>query len=223
MRTDTVEFWNEIWSTMDHAFADHDRALVDHVDDLKPGRALDLGCGPGGNAIWLAERGWQVTAVDFSEVVIDKARKRVADSGIEVEFVVSDVTTYRLDGRYDLITSFYIQLWPDQRARMLSNAAEVLAPGGRLLFVSHDKSRPLAGWSDEDLASLTTPAEVVAELPGLDIKRAAVVEEDGAHMSHMPDPHEDGGHEHVHGSHEHTEDAEHSHGATTIVVAVRPG
>ena len=223
MRTDTVEFWNEIWSTMDHAFADHDRALVDHVDDLKPGRALDLGCGSGGNAIWLAERGWQVTAVDFSEVVIDKARKRVADSGIEVEFVVSDVTTYRLDGRYDLITSFYIQLWPDQRARMLSNAAEVLAPGGRLLFVSHDKSSPPSGWSDEDLASLTTPAEVVAELPGLDIKRAAVVEEDGAHMSHMPDPHEDGGHEHVHGSHEHTEDAEHSHGATIIVVAVRPG
>ncbi len=223
MRTDTVEFWNEIWSTMDHAFADHDRALVDHVDDLKPGRALDLGCGSGGNAIWLAERGWQVTAVDFSEVVIDKARKRVADSGIEVEFVVSDVTTYRLDGRYDLITSFYIQLWPDQRARMLSNAAEVLAPGGRLLFVSHDKSRPLAGWSDEDLASLTTPEEVVAELSGLRIERADVVKESGAHMDDMPDRDESHGHEPHRHSGEYTEHGEgQSHGATTIVVAVRP-
>ena len=223
MGTDTVEFWNETWSTMDHTFADYDRALVDHIDSLKPGRALDLGCGSGGNAVWLAARGWQMTAVDFSEVAIEKAKARAADRGVGVEYVVSDVTTYHPEGLFDLITSFYIQLWPDQRARMLSAAAEALAPGGRLLFVSHDKSRAPAGWSDEDLASLTTPEEVVAELPGLKIERAEVVEEDGAHMEHMPDSNEEEGHEHLHGSHEHKEDAEHSHGATTIVVAVRSG
>ncbi len=223
MRTDTIEFWNETWATMDHTFADYDDTLADHAGGLPPGRALDLGCGSGGNAVWLAMRGWQTTAVDFSEVAIEKARMRAADSGVEVEFVVSDVTTYRPEGRYDLIMSFYIQLWPEQRARMLFNAAEALAPGGRFLFVSHDKSSPPSGWSDEDLASLTTPEEVVAELPGLEIKRAAVVEEDGAHMAHMPDPDEEGEGEHILGSHEYTEDAEHSQGATTIVVAVRPG
>ncbi len=222
MRTDTIEFWNETWATMDHTFADHDDTLADHAGGLPPGRALDLGCGSGGNAVWLAMRGWQTTAVDFSEVAIEKARMRAADSGVEVEFVVSDVTTYRPEGRYDLIMSFYIQLWPEQRARMLSNAAEALAPGGRFLFVSHDKSSPPSGWSDEDLASLTTPEEVVAELPGLEIKRAEVVEEDGAHMAHMPDPDEEGEGD-LHRSHEHAEDSEHSQGATTIVVAVRPG
>ena len=222
MGTDTVEFWNEIWSTMDHTFADYDETLVGHVKDLKPGRALDLGCGSGGNATWLAERGWKVTGVDFSDAAIEKAKVRAAERGVEVEFVVSDVTAYRPDGLYDLITSFYIQLWPDQRARMLSTAAEALAPGGRLLFVSHDKSCAPAGWSDEDLASLTTPEEVVAELPGLEIERADVVEEEGAHMSHMPDSDGEDEHEHHH-SHEHTGDEERSHGATTVVVAVRSG
>ena len=223
MSTDTVEFWNEIWSTMDHTFADHDQALADFATELKPGRTLDLGCGSGGNALWLAERGWRVTGVDFSDAAIEKGKTRAAERGVEVEFVVSDVATYRPDGQYDLVTSFYIQLWPDQRARMLAAAAEALAPGGRLLFVSHDKSSPPSGWSQEDLASLTTPDEVVAELPGLRIELAeVVVGESGAHMSQMPDPDEDDGHEHHHPPHEPAEDAEHSHGATTVVVAVRP-
>ena len=222
MRTDTMEFWNDTWSTMDHTFADYDEVLADHAEGLKPGHALDLGCGSGGNAVWLAERGWKVTAVDFSEVAIEKARMRAADRGVEVEFAVSNVTTYQPDGQYDLITSFYIQLWPDQRARMLSTAAEALAPGGRLLFVSHDKSSPPTGWSDEDLASLTTPEEVVSELLGLEIQRAEVVEDVGAHMEHMPDSNEEESHEHHHTSHEHAEDEEHFHGATTVVVAVRP-
>ena len=226
MRTDSVEFWNEIWSTMDHTFADHDQALVDHVEDLRPGRTLDLGCGSGGNAVWLAEHGWQVTAVDFSEVAIAKAKARAAERGVEVEFVASDVTTYRPNRLYDLITTFYIQLWPDQRARMLSMAVESLALGGKLLFVSHDKSAPPSGWSQEDLESLTTPDEVVAELPSLRIERAEVVEEAGTHMDDMPDP--DEGDDHHHESHEHdhvdrSEGEYHSHGASTVVVAVKPG
>ena len=131
MKSDTVEFWNEIWSTMDHTFAHYDELLVQHATGLKPGRALDLGCGPGGNAVWLAQCGWQVTAVDFSEAAIEKARDRAADQRVHVEFVVSDVTLYRPTGPYDLITSFYIQLWPSQRAQMLSNAVAALAPGGQ--------------------------------------------------------------------------------------------
>ena len=110
MRSDTVEFWNDIWSTIGHAFADHDELLAEHAGDLKPGRALDLGCGSGANAIWLAQRGWQVTAVDFSEVAIEKGKVQAADKQVGVEYVVSDVTTYRPNGLYDLIISFYIHL-----------------------------------------------------------------------------------------------------------------
>ena len=115
--TDTVEFWNDTWSTMGHTFSHYDQILMDCADDLEPGRALDIGCGSGGNAVWLAERGWQVTGVDFSDVAIEQARVRAADKRVEVEFVVSDATMYRPDGQYDLITSFYIHLWPEQRAR----------------------------------------------------------------------------------------------------------
>ncbi|MCY4653771.1 MAG: methyltransferase domain-containing protein [Dehalococcoidia bacterium] len=209
--TDTVEFWNDTWSEAGHTFSHYDQALMDCAGNLEPGRALDLGCGSGGNAVWLAERGWQVTGVDFSEVAIEKARTRAADKQVEVEFVVSDATAYRPDGLYDLITSFYIHLWPEQRARMLANAAEALAPGGRILFVSHDKSSPPSGWIRKDLGSLTTPDEVAAELPSLRIERAQVVEESAAHAECRP------GHEETE-DHDDHEPGQHSHGATTVVV-----
>lgn len=210
--SDTVEFWNEIWEMMEHTFADYDEALVDAVEGLPPGRALDMGCGTGGNAMWLAARGWQVTAVDFSKVAIQKAKQHAAERGIEVNFVAADAAEYQSQGEYDLITSFYIQLWSPQRAQMLSNMSKALAPGGRLLFVSHDKSVSPSGWSEEDLESLTTPEEIVSELSGLRIERAETVEESGAHMEHMPQPE----------AHDHHHDASQSPSATTIVVAVRP-
>ena len=146
MKSDTVEFWNEIWSTMGHTFADYDGLLAEYTLGLEPGRALDLGCGSGGNAVWLAGRGWRVTAVDFSAIALEQAKFRAADRRVEVEFIVSDVAAYRPNGLYDLITSFYIQLRPEQRAQMLSSAVEALSPGGRLLFVSHDQSSPPSGW-----------------------------------------------------------------------------
>ena len=212
--TDTVEFWNDTWSTMGHTFSDYDQVLMDCAGNLEPGRALDLGCGSGGNAVWLAERGWRVTGVDFSDVAIEKARIRAADKRVEVEFAVSDATVYSPDGLYDLITFFYIHLWPEQRARMLANAAEALAPGGRILFVSHDKSSPPSGWSRKDLESLTTPDEVAAELPSLRIERAQVVEEFGSHAEYRP------GHEDSE-DHDAHEPGLHFHGATTVVIGVR--
>ena len=214
MKTDTVEFWNDVWATMDQTFADHDVLLAKLAEGLQPGRALDLGCGSGGNAVWLAERGWQVTAVDFSEVAIEKGRMRASERGVEVEFAVSDVTTYRPDGQYDLVTSFYIHLWPEQRSQILAEAAKALNPGGRLIFVSHDASAPPDGWSREDLESLTTPHQVAAEVPGPRIEQAEVVEERGYHTEHtaISTALESLGN---------GEDSNRAQGATTVVVAVK--
>ena len=223
MKSDTVEFWNEIWSTMDHTFADYDELLVQHVTGLKPGRALDLGCGSGGNAVWLAQRGWQVTAVDFSEAGIEKARNRAADQRVHVDFVVSDVTVYWPTGPYDLIASFYIQLWPRQRAQMLSHAVAALAPGGRLLFVSHDQSAPPEGWSEEDLASLTNPQEVAAELPGLSIERAEVVEETGANSHGLAACAGHDSSELEHQSSQAPGGLGRCQGATTVVIGIKEG
>ena len=214
MKSDTVEFWNDVWATMDHTFADHDALLPKLVEGLQPGRALELGCGSGGNAIWLAKRGWRVTAVDFSVVAVEKGRMRANERGVEVEFVVSDVTAHRPDGRYDLVTSFYIQLWPEQRSRMLTEAAKALNPGGKLIFVSHDASAPPDGWSREDLESLTTPLQIVDELPGLKIEQAEVVEGSGAHT-------EDTASSTALESHDSGEESSRMQGATTVVVAVK--
>lgn len=224
MKSDTVEFWNEIWSTMGHTFADYDGLLAGYTLGLEPGRALDLGCGSGGNAVWLAGRGWRVTAVDFSAIALEQAKFRAADRRVEVEFIVSDVTAYRPNGLYDLITSFYIQLRSEQRAQMLSSAVEALSPGGRLLFVSHDQSSPPSGWSQEDLDSLTTPDEVVAELSGLRIERAEVLEEMGAHAEHTlcsEEPEDHASHESRDHSRKEPEHDSGFHGATTVVIAVK--
>ena len=221
---DSAEFWNEVWDTADPSEASHDGLLESIASGLAPGRALDIGCGASGNAIWLAERGWQVAGLDFSEVAVEKGRKMAASRGLDVEFIVADASTYRPDTLCRLITSFYIQLPPAQRRQMLSNAANALAPGGRLVFVSHDKSSPPSGWDTDELDTLTTPDEVAAELPDLVIERAEVIEVTGAHMTHMPTPDKEHAHKgHEHHPPEHSEAAKlDSHGGSTVVVARKP-
>ncbi len=153
----------------------------------------------GENAIWLAEQGWQVTAVDFSDEAVGMARKLASERGAAIDFVAADASEYQPDGLYDLITSFYIQLPPKGRAKMLSNVAKALAPGGVLLFVSHDKSTPPSGWREQDLLSLTTLEEVVPELNGLRIDKAVVVKDEGG--AHVAEAH-DSDDRHDHSSHE---------------------
>ena len=215
MSTDTPEFWNEIWADIEDCGSGSDEILVDQIECLTPGRALDVGCGTGGNAVWLAKHGWQVRAVDYSVVAIEKGKRLVAEEGVNVEFAVADASTHEPQGHYDLITCFYIQMVPPQRANMLAKVSKALAPGGTLLFVSHDKSGPPSGWSVEDLRSLTTPEEIVAELSELQIEQAFVLNHDseGSHASHM---HDDGGELEPHEAHD-------SHGSSsTIVRAIRP-
>lgn len=218
MTHDTRRFWNEMWADHDDFTPDVDHLLVAEMEGRTPGRALDIGCGAGGNAIWLAEQGWQVTATDFADAAIEKGKRLATRRGVQVEFVVAEATTFRPDDQYDLITSFYIQLPPDQRAKMLSIAASALTPGGTLLFVGHDKSDPPPRWTDEDMLSLTTPDGVASELRGLKIEQALVVGRDGGgHAAHAHDSEDD------HSTHERsTDECHNAHGSgSTVVKAVR--
>ena len=178
MSTDSPEFWNETWADLEARDSGSDEILAEQVEGLTPGRALELACGLGGNAVWLARVGWKVTAMDYSAVAIDKARQLAVEQGVAIEFVVADATSYVPQNQYDLITCFYIQLFPTQRANMLANISKILTPGGTLIFVGHDKTGSPSGWSEEDLTSLTTPEEIVAELPELQIEHAAVLSHD---------------------------------------------
>jgi len=174
----------------DHRYAEKEllwsakpnRFLVAEVADLPPGRALDLACGEGRNAIWLAERSWRVTAVDFSEVAIAKARERAARDGVEVDLVCLDLLEYEPEPQaYDLVLVLYLQIAAQERRIVLSRAADALAPGGTFLLVGHDLvnlTEGVGGPSDPDV--LYTPDDIVAELPGLEIEKAERVLRDVA-------------------------------------------
>ncbi len=176
MSTDSPEFWDNTWAEIGATGSGADEILAEQIGHLTPGRALEVGCGMGENAVWLAKKGWQVTAVDYSTVAIEKGMQLAAEQDVSVDFVLDDASKYQPMGSFDLITSFYIQLFPAQRAGMLANLTKGLAPGGTFLFVSHDKSGSPSGWSEEDLLSLTNPEEIVTELPDLQIVHALVLE-----------------------------------------------
>jgi len=153
-----------------------DPTLVDEIGALRPGRALDLGSGDGRNAIWLAGQGWQVTAVDFSEVALDRGRALATARGVQVEWQLADLLEWSPGARrFDLVTLFFIHLPPDERRDVYARAAAAVAPGGTLLIVAHDRTNladGVGGPQDPDV--LFAPDEVAAELAGFRVDRADV-------------------------------------------------
>lgn len=160
-----------VWS------ATPNRWVAEELAELPPGRALDLAAGEGRNAIWLAERGWDVTAVDFSQVAIDKAAALAARRGVTLRLVVADVTVWTPPAAaFDAVLVAYLQLPADRFATVLRRAAAALAPGGTLLVIGHDRDNLTRGYGGpQDPVVLVTVPEVTAALDGLDIVRAEQV------------------------------------------------
>jgi len=157
--------------------AEPNRFVVQELSNLRPGRALDLACGEGRNAVWLARRGWQVTAVDFSTIGLDKARQLAEQRGATVDFVLADLLDYEPQrDAYHLVLVVYLQISPDERAAVLLKGCSALAPGGVILVIGHDVSNLSDGiGGPRDPTLLYTPAAIAAELPGLSIQRAECV------------------------------------------------
>jgi 2-polyprenyl-3-methyl-5-hydroxy-6-metoxy-1,4-benzoquinol methylase len=115
-----------VWS------AEPNRFLVAETETLAPGQAIDLACGEGRNAIWLAEREWEVVGVDFSEVGLRKARELADARGVNVDWVAGDLLDYRPEPQaFDLVLVFYLQVPAAQRRPILQAAAEAIAPTAR--------------------------------------------------------------------------------------------
>ncbi|MFC8102248.1 class I SAM-dependent methyltransferase [Streptomyces sp. NPDC057363] len=153
--------------------------LVEIASGLAPGTALDLGCGTGGDTLWLAGAGWRVTAVDVSGTVTaqvaDTARERGLGDLVHTER--HDPAVGFPEGRFDLVTALYLQSPFDlPRTQVLRTAARALAPGGRLLIVDHGSIAPWS-WNQDHDASHPTPDEIAAGLAldpdGWSIERAA--------------------------------------------------
>ncbi|GAC1376449.1 MAG: class I SAM-dependent methyltransferase [Acidimicrobiales bacterium] len=154
--------------------AEPNRFLVAETTGLAPGRALDLACGEGRNAVWLASRGWDTTGVDFSGVGLTKAARLAADRGVTVTWVQGDVTAWVPPaGEFDLVIVFYLHLPADQRRAVHQRAAAALAPGGTILIVGHDLANLTDGHGGpQDPTILLSADDVRADLAGLQITRA---------------------------------------------------
>ena len=141
-----------VWSLTPNA------TVASLLADAEPGTAVDLGAGEGRNAIWLAGRGWDVTAVDFSEAGLATGRTRAERLGLTLAWVRADVTTWSPPGPVDLVLLAYLQL-PGQVLRgVLERATTWLAPGGRLVVVGHDLdnlTRGYGGPQDPDVLHTT--------------------------------------------------------------------
>ena len=172
------EHWDERYGTEELIWkAEPNRFLVEELDALAPGRALDVACGEGRNAVWLASKGWRVTGADFSRAGLAKAQRLATDRGVEVTWVEADVVEWQPPtASFDLVVVMYLHLPAEQRRRALAHAAAALAPGGVLLVVGHDTSNLLKGTGGpQDPAVLFTPEEIVEDLSGLRIERAEQV------------------------------------------------
>jgi SAM-dependent methyltransferase len=155
------------------------RFLVEEVGGLQAGTALDLACGEGRHAVWLAERGHEATGVDWSAVAIAKGRRLAETRGVTVDWVVADLNEWEPAGAaWDLVLVFYLQLEPDERRAVLAKAARAVAPGGTFLLVGHDTRNLENGYGGPKSGRvLFTPEDVVADLEGsgLEIERAEPV------------------------------------------------
>lgn len=162
-------FWEERYGG--HQGVEHVRlnpVLEVEAADLEPGAALDAGCGLGAGAIWLATRGWRVSAMDISATALDRARERAELAGAEVasriEWTHADLTTRRLDSdHFDLVCALYVHTAESHDAQVGRLAAAV-APGGTLLIVGHGPSDPGHGspqvrFTAEQIAAILDPGE----------------------------------------------------------------
>jgi SAM-dependent methyltransferase len=161
------------WDTTPNQF------VVAACRKLRPGRALDLGAGEGANAVWLAGRGWRVTAVEQGTVDVGRIQSHSALLGHPVDAIMADAVGYHpRPASFDLVLLSYLQLSEHQLRRVLQNVVPGLSPGGRFLLVAHDATNLELGWGGPKDPNLLTTPEVVAGLLtalGLQVQRAEVV------------------------------------------------
>jgi SAM-dependent methyltransferase len=161
-----------VWS------AEPNRFVAAALGDEPPGRALDLAAGEGRNAVWLAERGWRVTAVDFSPVALEKGRELAAASGVDIDWIQADLAGWTPPAEhFDAVLLAYLHLPSAQLEPVLAGAASALTPGGRLVAVGHHRDNLEEGvGGPQDPAVLQTVEGLVngllAGVPDLVLERA---------------------------------------------------
>lgn len=176
------EVWNERYAAKELVWtAQPNRFVAEETANLPPGWALDLAAGEGRNAIWLAQQGWRVRAVDFSDVAIDKSHQLATAQGVaeRIEFEVADLREYD-PGKdaFDLVMMIYLQLPQTALAPLIERAASAVAPEGIFLLVAHDSSNLEHGYGGPQNPDVLYTAEQVTPLlvDRFEIEKAGVVQ-----------------------------------------------
>lgn len=165
-RSPGEQFWEAHYRKHDRLWSGRANAmLVEVAEPLPPGTALDIGCGEGGEAIWLAQFGWRVTAIDVSATALQRAANNAsaAEVAAMIDFQQHDLPPTFPGGTFDLVSAHYLQSPVEfPRVRVLQTAAQAVAPGGRLLIVDHASVSPWS-WADPE-TRFPAPEEALAAL-----------------------------------------------------------
>ncbi|GAA2179536.1 class I SAM-dependent methyltransferase [Brooklawnia cerclae] len=159
-----VDYWEDRYSGSGPVWSGRvNRVLADIAGALPPGRALDLGCGEGGDVIWLAQHGWTATGLDISPTAIARAAEAAREAGIpgnRAQFLATDLSEPGGLGDYDLVTASFLHSPVGlPRTEILRRAAGHVAPGGHLLVTSHAAAPPWASALHEKEHRFPTPRE----------------------------------------------------------------
>lgn len=157
-----------IWSAEPNIF------VKDTLQDSKPGTVLDVGCGEGRNALWLASIGWDATGIDFSKIAVDKANALARSKGLGAKFEVSDLMAYQpQENSFDAVIVCYIHLDCESMINVWQKAFQALAPTGLLLIIGHDLDNLERGFGGpQDRSVLFEPNDVLEALPTAKVIRS---------------------------------------------------
>ncbi len=173
------DLWNEryrakgdVWGVEPNVF------VAQRLADLEPRSMLDLGCGQGRNAIWLAQQGHTVTGVDVSDVATAQAAEIASSLGVEVRFVAADLAEWEPEaGAFDLVLLAYMQAPEPMRKAIHSKADRALAPGGKVFVVAHHRENLEHGAGGPPMPEvLFDEAQLAADFAGYEVEENAMVE-----------------------------------------------
>ena len=175
-----AEDWDARYRTSELIWtAEPNRFVVEVLEGVTPGTGVDLACGEGRNAVWLAEQGWTMTAADFSGEALAKAAALSGARGVVIALVQADAVTWSPPPGQDLVLVAYLHLPGDEQRAALGHAVGACRPGGQVLVVGHARANLEGGYGGpQDPAVLLEPDEVAADLraAGAEVLRAEHVE-----------------------------------------------
>lgn len=171
--SDAHQFWEARYASSEAIWSGRVNTVVREIaESLEPGSALDLGCGEGGDAVWLASRGWETVGVDLSDTAVARARAAAASVGLDsnaVRFITADLSEWATAQTFDLVSSAFLHSWPVEipRSDIVRRSKDFVAPGGSLLVVAHAAPPPWADAASVSSESFPTPESDLAamELP----------------------------------------------------------